>query len=309
MVRLRLAVLRWAIEAREESEALWAHPAFGTWLIFLGVATAACLLWWLPSPGIGVATMGIAAALMAARKEPSGRQKVGWTFMTFALLLVEVLAIREDRQEHDAVLNGILAQEVTARSEAKTNFEGIANGIKGTIEQSQKHFDATMAGMKSVLDTTKETKKNTEMTSEGMRAVGAQISLMSNQVRSRTASGDALIAVTRRLTDSLRDFREGWIAETRNIDLSEDQEINYTLRDNLGHTAAERSAAKERWKTRRSDMNMEHMKTLYIALSNAKMLQRLLLDQIAPERQTPEDYDSGPIPTARCRLCVCALHF
>jgi len=153
---------------------------------------------------------GDRAALMAARKEPSGRQKVGWTFMTFALLLVEVLAIREDRQEHDAVLNGILAQEVTARSEAKTNFEGIANGIKGTIEQSQKHFDATMAGMKSVLDTTKETKKNTEMTSEGMRAVGAQISLMSNQVRSRTASGDALIAVTRRLTDSLRDFvRDG----------------------------------------------------------------------------------------------------
>jgi hypothetical protein len=49
--------------------------------------------------------MGIAAALMAARKDPSVWEKAAWTFMMFGLLLVEVLAIRADRKDHDEQIN------------------------------------------------------------------------------------------------------------------------------------------------------------------------------------------------------------
>jgi hypothetical protein len=129
---------------RLSAEALWERPEFGMWLIFAGLCAAAYLLWWLPSPGIGVAVMGIAAALMSARKDPGGWEKAGWTFMMFALLLVEILAIRKDRREHDEQVTRLLNEEVSARLEAKTSFEGIGEGIKGQSRQSQQQFENTV---------------------------------------------------------------------------------------------------------------------------------------------------------------------
>lgn len=74
------------------------------------------------------------------------------TFMMFALLLVEILAIRKDRREHDEQVALLLREEVAARGEAKTNFQGIGAGIQSTIEQSKKDFDGTMERTKSIID-------------------------------------------------------------------------------------------------------------------------------------------------------------
>ncbi len=79
VVRAKLLLLRWVIRVRERIEALWASHRGGMWLCFIGYIAAAALLWWIPSPGIGVAVMGIAAALMTARKEPSAWEKAAWT--------------------------------------------------------------------------------------------------------------------------------------------------------------------------------------------------------------------------------------
>jgi len=172
MVRLRLLVLRWAIELRNKVEALWSSHAFGMWLVFVGMAVSSVLLYWPPAPGIGVAVMGISAALMTARKEPTAWEKAGWTFMMFALLLVEVLAIRKDRREHDEQVRTLLQQGSDIKIQAQTKFTEIGgnlkSGIEGILDQSHKqfedtvqresrHFDATLAKQQELAESLTET--------------------------------------------------------------------------------------------------------------------------------------------------------
>ena len=154
MVRFRLVALHLAIVVRDKSEAVWARRAFGMWLIFVGMFASACLLWWVPSPGIGVAIMGIVAALMTARKDPSGWEKAGWTFMMFALLLVEILAIRKDRREHDEQIARVLQEEVSARAEAKEKFGEIGNGINEQSRKSETQFEKTIGQQSTQFHTT-----------------------------------------------------------------------------------------------------------------------------------------------------------
>jgi hypothetical protein len=58
--------------------------------------------------------------------------------------VIEVIAIRKDRREHDESLARLLSEEVDARTEAKNNFTNIAQGIQTTISQSSQEFDQTM---------------------------------------------------------------------------------------------------------------------------------------------------------------------
>ena len=145
MVRARLVVLRWAIKVREKVEALWATHSLGMWLIFGGYIAASVLLYWPPSPGIGVAIMGIAAALMTARKEPSAWEKTLWTFMMFALLLVEILAIRKDRREHDEQIAALFQQGSTIKTQAETKFTEIGSGLKSNLDKERDVLDETKA--------------------------------------------------------------------------------------------------------------------------------------------------------------------
>ncbi|HEY1482256.1 MAG TPA: hypothetical protein VGK96_26450 [Candidatus Sulfotelmatobacter sp.] len=110
MARFALVLLRWKIVLRENFEALWQLTEVGLWLIFGGLTLSALLLYRLPSPGIGVAVMGVVAALMAARVNPRGFEKAAWMILMSALLVVEILAVRKDRNEHDAAMANLLGQ-------------------------------------------------------------------------------------------------------------------------------------------------------------------------------------------------------
>jgi len=145
MVNPYLTLLRWKIEFGAWLEALWKDRWLGVALT--GLCTVVCiyLQWRIPGPGVSVAVMGVAAALMAARTKASGTEKAVWMLIVTSLLLSEVFAIRKDRKEHDDQLAKLFGEEVGARREAKTNFEGIGTGIKTAITQSESQFKETVS--------------------------------------------------------------------------------------------------------------------------------------------------------------------
>jgi hypothetical protein len=57
-----------------------------------------------PIPGVAIAALAVLAVLMTLvlPKEPSKREKVLWMTGSFALMLIEILAITHDRQKQDA---------------------------------------------------------------------------------------------------------------------------------------------------------------------------------------------------------------
>lgn len=144
MVRVGLLVLRWAIRLRELSEMLWEHRAFG--FVFVLPCALICAYWVykIPAPGYAIAVMGIAAAIMAARTKASGYEKAAWMLVMFGLLFVETRAIRKDRTDNEL-------KRVQAEKELKENFHDIGEGIRASISESDRNFNATIGKTNQVL--------------------------------------------------------------------------------------------------------------------------------------------------------------
>jgi len=83
------------------SQRIWAS-AFVSWLL-IGGAFACCLWFWFqpPLPGVAVAVLGGAAAVMAFRDMHSA-QKLLATVAIFALMGIELSDIRADRIRSDS---------------------------------------------------------------------------------------------------------------------------------------------------------------------------------------------------------------
>ena len=111
MIRFGLLLLRWKMELHGRLEAVWEGRRAGLALLACGTVVAGCLEHWVPAPGVAVAAMGVLAALMAARTKASGAEKAIWMLLISSLLVIEVLAIRKDRQVHDAELANLLSEE------------------------------------------------------------------------------------------------------------------------------------------------------------------------------------------------------
>ena len=82
--------------------------------------------------------MGVVAATMAARTKATGPEKATWMLIISSLLIVEVLAIRKERQFNEVAERGRVEEQ-------RQQFSAIGDGIKNTIEQSQKQFIETMS--------------------------------------------------------------------------------------------------------------------------------------------------------------------
>lgn len=101
-------------------------------LLFGAIQAAAAFLaywWWnhVPPTGYAVAVIAVIAAIMSIQGEMRGWQKAIWMLIIGAVLLVEFHAIRKDRLDE------------------ANSFSAIGDGIKATIQQSQKQFEATIS--------------------------------------------------------------------------------------------------------------------------------------------------------------------
>lgn len=105
---------------------LWErHPPVGVWIGVLGF-------------------LGVLAALIRDATKIGRREKAAWVFVMFALLLLEIKSVYQDRNEHDK-------EQAETRQRETNSFATIAEGINHTIEMSAQQFDATMKRSDSVI--------------------------------------------------------------------------------------------------------------------------------------------------------------
>ncbi|HWY71126.1 MAG TPA: hypothetical protein VNX88_20845 [Terriglobales bacterium] len=113
-----------------------------------------------PEPGLAVTILGLAAVIMAIRAEHFTRtEEVIWIVVACALCVIEIRAIRHDREV-------AASEQAEVRKREEENFRTIASGLQASIDNSRSQFAATMEQTKTVLDKTESvstlTKKNLE---------------------------------------------------------------------------------------------------------------------------------------------------
>lgn len=74
-------------------------------------------------------------------------EKAAWMGLIAAMLGAEIHSIRSDRATNDR-------EQREVRDSENQKFESIADGLKSSIQISQKHFDATMHSMQGLLGET-----------------------------------------------------------------------------------------------------------------------------------------------------------
>ncbi len=163
MTRVKLLLLRWKVELREQLETIWENRWAGIVLTGTGTIVAACLFYLIPSPGVSVAVMGLVAATMAARTKATGAEKAAWMLIISALLVVEIEAIKKER------LFNAKAEKIRAEEE-REHFAQIGKGIETNIAQSQKQFEETIGqGQQQFNETLKTEKNNLAQTLGGLK--------------------------------------------------------------------------------------------------------------------------------------------
>lgn len=111
---------------------------------FQAASITACIaFWFVIFPGGAIAVLGAVAALMSIRKM-GHRERLLWTIIVFALLVVELRSIRLDRKQHDA-------EQRTVLEEQRVHFGEIGNGIKAAIQKSDAQFQSTMSGTEMLI--------------------------------------------------------------------------------------------------------------------------------------------------------------
>jgi hypothetical protein len=125
------------IAVHERLEALWDARWFGITATSIAALLGACFIVFIPVPGVSVAVLGVAAAMMSLRPKATGVEKATWMLILAAFLVIEVLAIRKDRAES-------YRAQVEALREEREHFAEVGNGIKSVVTQAQNQFQSTM---------------------------------------------------------------------------------------------------------------------------------------------------------------------
>ena len=114
---MRRAILDYAMFSTLHDLWSW-HPPVGVWIGILGL-------------------LGVVVPLIRDLGKIGKGERAMWTFVMFALLLLEIKSVYQDRSEHDR-------EQAQARSEQLSEFGKIAAGINKTIDASKQQFEATM---------------------------------------------------------------------------------------------------------------------------------------------------------------------
>jgi hypothetical protein len=111
------------------------------------LASIAITIYWtirIPPSGYAVAILGVVAIAMVLNERMHPGEKVIWMMVVFALLIVELRAISNDRQQHSN-------EQAEIRKQELLRFEKIATGIDNSIRNSQKQFEATMGRTEEII--------------------------------------------------------------------------------------------------------------------------------------------------------------
>lgn len=105
---------------------------------FVVAALLLCAYWYFrpPIPNKAVLAIGVVAVIMTLTEmRPS--HKAAWLLIVFTLAFLENRAINKERADSES-------ERARVRKEENDKFQAIADGLKGTITQTQTDFNATM---------------------------------------------------------------------------------------------------------------------------------------------------------------------
>jgi len=138
--KIKLLGLQVAMRLRGPVEYKWSWAAIQAPLII-----AASYWWYVPAvPGIAVAFLALVAVAMALRAEEnwSRTERLFWLGLAICLMVVEIRAIKGDRERQDAV-------EAQNRRNENARFEGI-------LKDNREKFQATIAEVGRTFDKTEQ---------------------------------------------------------------------------------------------------------------------------------------------------------
>ncbi len=138
---------------RTKLKPVWESRWSGIVLTIASAGLAIYLIVKIPPPGVSVAVMGGAAALVSLRTKVSATEKATWMILLTCFLVIEVGAIRKDRRENQEA-------ESKRAEEQRKHFSDIAGRIATAIEQGDKHFKATLQQGNDNFDQTMQRAQN-----------------------------------------------------------------------------------------------------------------------------------------------------
>lgn len=130
---------------------------------------------WHPPVGVWIGILGLLGVIVPLIRDLQNRrpERAVWTFVMFALLLLEIKSVYQDRNEHDE-------QQAKARALETESFKEIADGINGAIQQSDQHFQATMGSTDALITSTATTAGMSRQTLDRLIGVGSHIVVTPN---------------------------------------------------------------------------------------------------------------------------------
>ncbi len=119
-----------AVWRRTKSIALYPVPQYSSWGFYLqAVIVAVCLGWFdvkPPVPTVAIGFLGVVAAIMTVRADHfhNGERAV-WILISFALFIVEMRAVYQDRDEHDRQQVELRKREDETRKAEQDSFAAL----------------------------------------------------------------------------------------------------------------------------------------------------------------------------------------
>lgn len=119
------------------------HPRRNVFFLVLSLLCFIPILWWvpyshLPPPGWAVALIAVAAAAMSVHDEMKGWQKAIWLIVIGAFLVMEIRAIKKDRNEQKETFGGIARHLRDSVEELRSFHHDFDTYIGSTPQPSSK---------------------------------------------------------------------------------------------------------------------------------------------------------------------------
>ncbi|MHB8539424.1 MAG: hypothetical protein ACYDCD_00570 [Candidatus Acidiferrales bacterium] len=119
------------------------------WLYWLALASCLAVTTYfhvhLPPPGIAIACLAIAAVVMTLKETMPEWQKCVWIIVTFALFVVEIRAIRNDREQYSK-------QHASDLAAQQSQFELSINTQQSEFAQSMTKFSILLNSVNDIRD-------------------------------------------------------------------------------------------------------------------------------------------------------------
>lgn len=238
---------------------------------------------WLWYPGVGwyigiLGALGVAVTILRDLTKIGRGEKAAWITITTILLLLELHSIRLDRDAHDK-------EQHEARTAELLEFDRIAEKMDASLESSNENFAKTMKDIARSVKHTVKVEKDTGTLLGDVKAVRDEIHVL----HKGQTSGNTLVAITSKLTDTMRDIRGTWGEAIHDLELVEDQDLLYRPPFATPLSAEQRTQLEQSYDVRKDRAITQMESAIKIAASSAEELREQLIPLLPKEGHTPED--------------------